>query len=46
MEDSAVSLWAVVTIGGPVVLGLAAAYAIIRNRRRRRALAARRGNRD
>ena len=42
MEDAAVSLWAVVTIGGPIVLGIAVAYATVRNRRRRRALAARR----
>ena len=42
MEDTAVSMWAIVTIGGPIVLGLALAYVVIRNRRRRRALETRR----
>ena len=45
MEDTAASVWAVVTIAGPIVLGLAAAYATLRNRRRRRARVARRGSR-
>jgi hypothetical protein len=35
MEDTAVSMWALVTIGGPIVLGLALAYVVLRNRRRR-----------
>jgi hypothetical protein len=46
MEETAISLWAIATIGGPIILGLAIAYAAIRNRRRRRALAARRGERS
>ena len=46
MEDTAVSMSAIATIGGPIILGLAVAYAVIRNRRRRRALEARRGERN
>jgi hypothetical protein len=46
MEDTAVSMWAIATIGGPIVLGLAVAYSVIRNRRRRRALETRRGERN
>jgi hypothetical protein len=45
MENSAMPLWAIVTIAGPAVLGLALLYGRIQNRRRRRALEARRGNR-
>ena len=45
MEDTAISLWAIATIGGPIILGLAIAYGVIRNRRRRKALEARRGER-
>jgi uncharacterized protein (TIGR03382 family) len=45
MEDTAVSMWAIATIGGPIILGLAVAYGVLRNRRRRRALQARRGDR-
>jgi hypothetical protein len=41
MEDAAYPLWAVVVIGGPIVLGLVLAFGVIRNRRRRRALARR-----
>jgi hypothetical protein len=46
MEDTAVSMWAIATIGGPIILGLAVAYSVIRNRRRRRALETRRGERN
>jgi hypothetical protein len=46
MEDTAVSMWAIATIGGPIILGLTVAYSVIRNRRRRRALEARRGERN
>jgi len=45
MEGTAVSMWAIATIGGPIILGLAIAYGVIRNRKRRKALAARRGGR-
>ena len=45
MEDTAVSMWAIATIGGPIILGLAIAYGVIRNRRRRKALEARRSER-
>jgi hypothetical protein len=45
MEDTAVSMWAIATIGGPIILGLAIAYGVFRNRRRRKALQARRGER-
>ena len=41
MEDAAYPLWAVVIIGGPIALGLVLAFGVIRNRRRRRALARR-----
>jgi hypothetical protein len=46
MEDTAVSMWAIAIIGGPIILGLALAYGVIRNRRRRRALETRRGDRN
>jgi hypothetical protein len=36
MEDAAVPLWAILTIAGPVALGAAMAYGVIRNRWRRR----------
>lgn len=40
MDDLAVPLWAVATIGGPIVLGAILAYGVWRNRRRRKRLAA------
>jgi hypothetical protein len=45
MEDAALPLWAILTIAGPIVLGAAMAYGVIRNRRRRRAREAARGER-
>lgn len=46
MEGTAVPFWAIVTIGGPIILGLAIAFSRIRNRRRRRAIEARRAQRS
>jgi hypothetical protein len=40
MDDSSVSIWAIAVIGGPIVLGAALAYAVLRMRLRRRRAAA------
>lgn len=40
MESGAIPLWAIATIAGPVILGAAFAYAVWRNRRKRKKLAA------
>jgi uncharacterized protein (TIGR03382 family) len=35
MPEISVSLWAIATIGGPVILAAALAYGVLRQRRRR-----------
>jgi hypothetical protein len=40
MDDASVSIWAIAVIGGPILLGGALAYAVLRMRLRRRRAAA------
>jgi hypothetical protein len=40
MDDASVSIWAIAVIAGPILLGGALAYAVVRTRLRRRRVAA------